>query len=95
VPALQAGAIVAGRSLRLHRVCGATRWGVNPAWLRGLYAFAVRRRWRSNFDVPLDEAMKRISWPVELKYYEAAWTSDSARNPAESFRLLFQGLIRA
>ena len=68
--------------------------GVNRAWLRRLYSFAVPPTLAFYFDVPLDEAMKRISvGRAELKYYEAGLDLGLSSDPYESFRL-FQGLIR-
>jgi dTMP kinase len=68
--------------------------GVNRAWLRRLYAFAVPPTLAFYFDVPLEEAMKRISiGRRELKFYEAGLDLGLSSDPYESFRL-FQGLIR-
>ncbi|MGI9147567.1 MAG: dTMP kinase [Chloroflexota bacterium] len=94
MPALQAGAIVlADRYVYTAYVRDSVR-GVNRAWLRRLYSFAVPPTLAFYFDVPLDEAMKRISvGRPELKYYEAGMDLGLSRDPAESFRL-FQGLIR-
>jgi len=94
VPALQAGAIVlADRYVYTAYVRDSVR-GVNRAWLRRLYSFAVQPTLAFYFDVPLDEAMKRISvGRPQLKYYEAGMDLGLSHDPAESFRL-FQGLIR-
>jgi dTMP kinase len=94
VPALQAGAIVlADRYVYTAYVRDAVR-GVNRDWLRRLYAFAVPPTVAFYFDVPLDEAMKRISvGRPELKFYEAGLDLGLSHDPYESFRL-FQGLIR-
>jgi dTMP kinase len=94
MPALQAGAIVlADRYVYTAYVRDAVR-GVNRAWLRRLYAFAVPPTLAFYFDVPLEEAMKRISiGRRELKYYEAGLDLGLSGDPYESFRL-FQGLIR-
>jgi dTMP kinase len=94
MPALQAGAIVlADRYVYTAYVRDTVR-GVNRAWLRRLYSFAVPPTLAFYFDVPLDEAMKRISvGRSELKFYEAGMDLGLSRDPAESFRL-FQGLIR-
>ena len=95
MPALQAGAIVlADRYVYTAYARDAVR-GVNRAWLRRLYAFAVPPTLAFYFDVPLDEAMQRISvGRGELKFYEAGLDHGLSTNPYESFRL-FQGLIRA
>jgi dTMP kinase len=94
MPALQAGAIVlADRYVYTAYVRDAVR-GVNRAWLRRLYSFAVPPTLAFYFDVPLDEAMKRISvGRAELKYYEAGLDLGLSSDPYESFRL-FQGLVR-
>jgi dTMP kinase len=95
MPALQAGAIVlADRYVYTAYVRDAVR-GVNRAWLRRLYSFAVPPTLAFYFDVPLDEAMRRISvGRPELKFYEAGLDLGLATDPYDSFRL-FQGLIRA
>src|SRR5207244_4766212 len=94
LPALQAGAIVlADRYVYTAYARDAVR-GVNRAWLRRLYSFAVPPTLAFYFDVPLDEAMKRISvGRPELKYYEAGLDLGLSADPYESFQL-FQGLIR-
>jgi dTMP kinase len=94
LPALQSGAIVlADRYVYTAYVRDAVR-GVNRAWLRRLYSFAVSPTLAFYFDVPLDEAMRRISiGRPELKYYEAGLDLGLTSDPYESFRR-FQGLIR-
>lgn len=94
MPALQAGAIVlADRYVYTAYVRDAVR-GVNRDWLRRLYSFAVPPTLAFYFDVPLEEAMTRISiGRPELKYYEAGLDLGLSSDPYESFRL-FQGLIR-
>jgi dTMP kinase len=94
MPALQAGAIVlADRYVYTAYVRDAVR-GVNRDWLRRLYSFAVPPTLAFYFDVPLEEAMTRISvGRPELKHYEAGLDLGLSSDPYESFRL-FQGLIR-
>jgi len=94
VPALQAGAIVlADRYVYTAYARDSVR-GVNRAWLRRLYSFAVTPTLAFYFDVPLEEAMRRIAvGRPELKYYEAGMDLGLSADPYESFRL-FQGLIR-
>jgi dTMP kinase len=94
MPAMQSGAIVlADRYVYTAYVRDAVR-GVNRAWLRRLYSFAVPPTLAFYFDVPLDEAMRRISiGRPELKYYEAGLDLGLANDPYDSFRR-FQGLIR-
>src|SRR5437667_7706762 len=60
LPALQSGAIVlADRYVYTAYARDAVR-GVNRAWLRRLYSFAVRPTLAFYFDVPLEEAVRRI-----------------------------------
>jgi dTMP kinase len=94
VPAMQAGAIVlADRYVYTAYARDAVR-GVNREWLRRLYSFAVPPTLAFYFDVPLEEAMTRISaGRAELKYYEAGLDLGLSSDAYESFRL-FQGLIR-
>ena len=95
VPALQAGAIVlADRYVYTAYVRDAVR-GVNRTWLRRLYSFAVPPTLAFYFDVPLHEAMKRISvGRPELKFYEAGLDLGLSSDAFESFQL-FQALIQA
>lgn len=94
VPALEAGAIVlADRYVYTAFARDAAR-GVNSAWLRSLYSFAVTPTVAFYFDVPLSEAIRRITdGRTEIKYYEAGMDLGLSEDPQESFRL-FQGMIR-
>ncbi|TME97647.1 MAG: dTMP kinase [Chloroflexi bacterium] len=94
-PALQSGAIVlADRYVYTAYARDAVR-GVNRAWLRRVYSFAVPPTLAFYFDVPLEEAMRRISiGRPELKYYEAGLDLGLHDDPYESFQK-FQGLIQA
>jgi dTMP kinase len=94
MPALQSGAIVlADRYVYTAYARDAVR-GVNRGWLRRLYSFAVPPTLAFYFDVPLEEAMRRISvGRPELKFYEAGLDLGLSDDPYESFRK-FQGLIR-
>jgi dTMP kinase len=94
LPALQSGAIVlADRYVYTAYVRDAVR-GVNRAWLRRLYSFAVPPTLAFYFDVPLEEAMRRISvGRPDLKFYEAGLDLGLSNDAYESFRR-FQSLIR-
>ncbi len=94
VPALRAGAIVlADRYVYTAFARDAVR-GVSRPWLRKLYSFAVPPTIGFYFDVPLDEAVRRIeSGRDEIKYYEAGMDLCLALTPQESFRI-FQGKIK-
>jgi dTMP kinase len=94
LPALQAGAVVlADRYIYTAFARDAAR-GVDRDWLRRVYAFAPPPSAAFYFDVPLDEAVRRImEGRPALKYYEAGLDLGLADDPEESFRL-YQGLIR-
>ena len=94
IPALQAGAIVLADRYVFTAFARDGVRGVDRAWLRKLYSFAIRPTVSFYFDIPLDEAIARIlEGRPALKYYEAGMDLGLSRNPYESFRL-FQGLIK-
>ena len=94
LPALQSGAIVlADRYVYTAFARDAVR-GVNRDWLRRLYSFAVPPTVAFYFDVPLEEAVRRILvGRPEIKYYEAGQDLGLGPDPYAAFRQ-FQGLIR-
>jgi dTMP kinase len=94
LPALQSGAIVlADRYVYTAYARDAVR-GVNRAWLRRLYSFAVEPTLAFYFDVPLEEAVRRILiGRPEIKFYEAGQDLGLGPDPYTAFRQ-FQGLIR-
>jgi len=94
LPALKAGAIVlADRYVYTAYARDAAR-GVNRNWLRQLYSFAPPPTLAFYFDVPLDEAIRRILiGRPRINFYEGGMDLGLSPDPAESFRL-FQGLIR-
>jgi dTMP kinase len=95
VPALRAGAIVlADRYVYTAYARDAVR-GVDRAWLRRVYSFAPPPTLAFYYDVPLDEAMRRIlAGRPEIKFYEAGMDLGFSTDPYDSFRR-FQGMIRS
>jgi dTMP kinase len=95
LPALEAGAVVlADRYVYTAYARDAAR-GVDRAWLRRVYSFAPPPTLAFYFDVPLEEAVRRIlAGRPELKFYEAGMDLGLSTDPYESFTK-FQGLIRA
>src|SRR5262245_23669648 len=95
VPALKAGAIVlADRYVYTAFARDVTR-GVDRAWVRSLYRFAVKPTLAVYYRVPLDVALYRIlSSRPKLKYYEAGMDLRLSADPTESYRL-FQARIQA
>lgn len=86
LPALKAGAVVlADRYIYTAFARDAAR-GVSRPWLRRLYSFAVEPTLVFYFDVPPDEAVRRIlTGRSSLKYYEAGMDLDFSPDPVESF----------
>ena len=94
LPALRAGAVVLADRYAYTAFARDAVRGVSQDWLRRLYSFAVKPTLAFYFDVPLPEAIRRISaGRPQLKYYEAGLDLDLASDPEESFEL-YQGLIR-
>lgn len=94
VPALEAGAIVLADRYVYTAFARDSVRGVSRSWIRGLYSFAPKPDIAFYFDVPLDEAVRRImAGRPKLKFYEAGMDLGLAEGPADSFRI-FQGRIR-
>lgn len=101
IPALKAGAIVlADRYIYTAFARDGAR-GIDAKWVRKLYNFAVRPTVAFYFQVPLDEALKRIlvGRPA-LKWYEAGMDLGLSPDPYECFRLFqkrilsqYQGMV--
>jgi dTMP kinase len=94
LPALKAGAIVlADRYIYTAFGRDAAR-GVSPAWVRKVYAFAVRPTVAFYFRVPLEESLRRIlGGRPELKYYEAGQDIGLSDDPGESFALFQRRIL--
>lgn len=94
IPALKAGAIVlADRYIYTAFARDGAR-GINPQWVRNIYSFAVRPTVAFYFQVPLDEALKRIlvGRPA-LKWYEAGMDLGLSPDPYECFRLFQKRIL--
>lgn len=94
LPPLRAGAIVlADRYIYTAFARDAAR-GLDREYVRRMYRFAVKPAIAFYFDVPLNEALKRIlSGRPQLKYYEAGMDLGLSEDPYKSFEM-FQGRIR-
>jgi len=95
VPLLQAGAVVCADRYAYTAFARDVVRGVDRAWVRNLYRFALKPSLAFYFKVPLEVALGRIlGGRAALKYYEAGMDVGLSRNIEESFRL-FQGRILA
>ena len=95
IPLLKAGAIVCADRYAFTAFARDVVRGVDRAWVRNLYRFAVKPSLAFYFRAPLEVALGRILGGRDaLKYYEAGMDLGLSRNMEESFRI-FQGRILA
>jgi dTMP kinase len=93
IPLLKAGAVVLCDRYIYTAFARDVSRGMDPAWIRELYAFAVKPTIAFYYRVPLETAMKRISDArAGFKFYEAGMDLGLSSDPDESFRM-FQGRI--
>lgn len=93
IPALKAGAIVLADRYIYTAFARDVARGVDPEWVRELYALAVVPTQALYFRVPLEESLRRIMLGrPKLKYYEAGLDVGLSEDPNESYQL-FQGRI--
>ena len=93
IPLLKAGAVVLCDRYIYTAFARDVVRGMEPAWVRELYAFAVKPTVAFYFRVPLEVAMKRILIGRKgFKFYEAGLDLGLSDDAEESFRL-FQGRI--
>ena len=93
IPALKAGAIVLADRYIFTAFARDVARGVDPRWVREMYAFAARPPAALYFRVPLAGALRRImGGRPSLKYYEAGLDLGLSDDPAEAYRI-FQGRI--
>src|SRR5471030_905410 len=93
IPLLKAGAVVCADRYAYTAFARDVVRGVDRAWVRNLYRFALKPSLAFYFKVPLDVALGRILGGRDaLKYYEAGMDLGLARDVEESFRI-FQGRI--
>jgi len=93
IPLLKAGAVVlCDRYIYTAFARDVTR-GMDPAWVRELYSFAIKPTAAFYFRVPLAVAMKRLLDARNgFKFYEAGLDLGLSEDPEESFEI-FQGRI--
>ncbi|HUU14772.1 MAG TPA: thymidylate kinase [Terriglobia bacterium] len=93
IPLLKAGAVVLCDRYIYTAFGRDVVRGMDPAWVRDLYSFAVKPTVAFYFRVPLDVAMHRIlDGRTGVKFYEAGMDLALSNDPEESFQI-FQGRI--
>jgi len=93
IPPLKAGAVVLADRYIYTAFARDVARGVNPEWLRKLYAFAVKPTVGFYFRISLDEAIRRLrAGRKALKFYEAGMDLGLSDDAEESFHI-FQGRI--
>jgi dTMP kinase len=87
IPSLKAGAVVLADRYVYTAFARDVARGVDAAWVRALYRFAVVPTRAFYFRVPLETALRRIlSGRPKLKYYEAGLDLGLHTDPHESYR---------
>ena len=93
LPMLKAGVIVIADRYAFTGFARDVARGVDPKWVRNLYSFAFQPDLVLYFQVPLDEAVERItSTRSKIKYYEAGMDLNLSDKRVASFKI-FQGKI--
>jgi len=93
IPPLKAGMVVLADRYAYTAFARDAARGVDRAWVRDLYGFAVRPDLALYFKVPIDVSVDRLlTRRVKLKFYEAGMDMGWSTNPVESFRL-FQSRV--
>jgi len=93
IPYLKAGITVLADRYIYTAFARDTARGVDPRWVRDLYAFAVKPDATFYFRVPIDVAVQRLLGArAKIKFYEAGMDVGLSADPVESFRL-FQGKV--
>ena len=94
LPMLKAGVIVLADRYAFTAFARDVARGVDPAWVRNLYSFAVMPDIVYYFQVPIDIAVERItSSRASIKFYEAGMDLGLSDNRSTSFRLFQQKVI--
>jgi dTMP kinase len=94
LPMLKAGVIVLADRYAFTAFARDVARGVDPAWVRNLYSFAVQPDLVMYFRVPLDTAVERItSSRAKIKYYEAGMDLGLSNDKVTSFRLFQKRVI--
>ncbi len=86
IPPLKAGMVVLADRYAYTAFARDVVRGVDPAWVRQLYGFAIKPDIAFYFRVPVDVSIGRIlSGRQEIKYYEAGMDMRFSDDPVKSF----------
>ncbi len=86
IPPLKAGMVVLADRYAYTAFARDVVRGVDPAWVRQLYGFAVKPDIAFYFRVPVDVSLGRVlSGRQEIKYYEAGMDMGLSDDPVKSF----------
>ena len=91
-PALKAGFIVLADRYAYTAFARDVARGVDPAWVRKVYDFAIKPDLAIYFDIDPQTAMERICFIRAPKFYEAGMDLKLSSDPYESY-IIFQSRV--
>ncbi len=95
LPMLKAGVIVMADRYAFTGFARDVARGVDPKWVRNLYSFAYQPDLVLYFQVPLNEAVERItSARTRIKFYEAGMDLNLSDKRVTSFRLFQDKILK-
>ncbi|HTQ55359.1 MAG TPA: hypothetical protein VMI94_12915 [Bryobacteraceae bacterium] len=92
LPLIKAGAVVCADGYIFAALAREAARGVNRAWLRSLYGYALRPSLTFYFRVPMEAAITRIHGEV-IDYYDAAMDLGLSTDIHRSFRIFQERIL--
>lgn len=94
LPLLKAGVVILADRYAFTGLARDVARGVDPLWVRNLYAFAFQPDITLYFQIPLETAIERIvTSRTKIKYYEAGMDLGLTENRLQSFRIFQQRIL--
>jgi dTMP kinase len=94
LPLLKAGVVILADRYAFTGLARDVARGVDPLWVRNLYAFAFQPDITLYFQIPLETAIERIvTSRSKIKYYEAGMDLGLTENRLQSFRIFQQRIL--
>jgi dTMP kinase len=94
IPPLKAGMIVLADRYVYTAFARDVVRGVQRAWVRNLYGFAVKPNLAFYFKVPIEVSLKRIlNGRISLKFHEAGMDLGLSDDPSKSFRMFQSNVL--